>query len=81
MRKLSVITLATVTFLAVMPSAFAMGWLHHGGHDPNPPSSGGHSYGVPGPVAGVGIPALIMGGGYLWIVRRRKRAQSTKEEK
>jgi LPXTG-motif cell wall-anchored protein len=30
--------------------------------------------GAPGPLVGAGLPALLIGGGLYWIVRRRKRA-------
>jgi len=36
---------------------------------PRPPTS----VAAPGPVAGVGLPAIALVGGYLWLVRRKKR--------
>ena len=39
----------------------------------------GGSKGVaaPGPVAGVGLPAVALVGGYLWLVRRRQRDKNS----
>jgi LPXTG-motif cell wall-anchored protein len=43
-----------------------------------PPSSGGDKppssgvKGAPGPLVGAGLPALLIGGGIYWLVRRRK---------
>jgi LPXTG-motif cell wall-anchored protein len=36
-----------------------------------PPSSG--VKGAPGPLAGAGLPILLIGGGIYWLARRRKR--------
>ena len=33
------------------------------------------SLGAPGPVAGVGLPAVALVGGYLWFARRRQRGE------
>ncbi|MEQ1955523.1 hypothetical protein [Mesorhizobium sp. CN2-181] len=41
-----------------------------GGGSGNP-----RSVAVPGPVAGVGIPALVVVGGYVWLSRRKQRAK------
>jgi hypothetical protein len=43
------------------------------------PSPGtGTSRIVPGPVAGVGLPALAVVGGYIWFVRRKRQAKAKK---
>ncbi len=39
---------------------------------------GGTSYGVPGPLAGVGLPALAVFGGYVWL--RKRRAKESKDQ-
>ena len=31
--------------------------------------------GAPGPLAGAGLPVLLIGGGIYWLVRRRKKTQ------
>jgi len=36
-------------------------------------SHGTKSVAVPGPVAGAGLPAIALVGGYIWLVRRRRR--------
>lgn len=38
------------------------------------PSAPGQNKGAPGPLAGAGLPFLIVAGGYAWIKRRRNRA-------
>jgi LPXTG-motif cell wall-anchored protein len=35
--------------------------------------NGGNIRGAPGPIAGAGLPVLLIGGGIYWLVRRRKR--------
>ena len=43
----------------------------------SPGSSSGGFHGAPGPIAGAGLPALLVaGGGIYWLVRRRKRSAS-----
>jgi hypothetical protein len=32
----------------------------------------GNAKGAPGPIVGAGLPALLIGGGIYWLVRRRK---------
>jgi hypothetical protein len=44
------------------------GGHHHGGHH------GGK--GVPGPIAGAGLPFLLIAGGYALVRRRRNRAEA-----
>ena len=41
----------------------------HAGEHPNPNAFKG----APGPVLAAGLPALVVGGGIYWLVRRRKR--------
>jgi len=45
------------------------------GYGLEPPSQGGGgSYrGVPGPVAGAGLPIIAVGYGVYWLIRRRRR--------
>jgi len=56
-------TAATVVAVVVITGSVKGG--HH--------SNGQTSVAVPGPVAGVGLPAIALVGGYLWLVRRKKR--------
>ena len=42
----------------------------------SPPPSG--TRGAPGPVAGVGVPALVAVGGYMWFIRRKRRGKAKK---
>ena len=49
-------------------SSYALGgWIPDGG------GGGGGSHSAPGPVMGVGIPALVALGGYIWHQRRQHR--------
>jgi LPXTG-motif cell wall-anchored protein len=36
----------------------------------------GQIKGAPGPLAGAGLPVILIGGGIYWLVRRRKKANS-----
>jgi hypothetical protein len=49
--------------------------LAGGGNDQgqNQGGNGGNYRGAPGPVAGAGLPVLLIGGGIFWLVWRRKR--------
>lgn len=54
----------------------------HGGQGSDPWHGGqgsGSSFAVPGPTAGVGVSAVVLAGGYLWLARRR--AKSRKQPK
>ena len=39
---------------------------------------GSTGFGAPGPVAGVGLPALVVAGGYVWFVWRKRRGKAKK---
>ncbi len=56
---------STFLLLSVAPS-FALG-------DPLPNDGDGASRSAPGPVIGVGVPALVAVGGYIWYRRRQRR--------
>ena len=43
------------------------------GNQGNGNGNGGNVRGAPGPLAGAGLPVLLIGGGIYWIVRRRKK--------
>ena len=45
------------------------------GNQGNGNGNGGNVRGAPGPLAGAGLPVLLIGGGIYWIVRRRKKNQ------
>jgi hypothetical protein len=53
-------------------------WIYQG----NSQWADGGYHGAPGPIAGAGLPALLVGGGAYWVVRRssrkRKDGQSTR---
>ena len=46
------------------------------GNQGNGNGNGGNVHGAPGPLAGAGLPVLLVGGGIYWVVRRRQRAKS-----
>jgi hypothetical protein len=35
--------------------------------------NGGNVYGVPGPIAGAGLPVIAIGFGVYWLIKRRRR--------
>ena len=45
------------------------------GNQGNGNGNGGNVRGAPGPLAGAGLPVLLIGGGIYWLVRRRKKTQ------
>ena len=63
----AVLTLPMALLLALSVQALAQ----KGTIGDKPPSSG--VKGAPGPLAGAGLPVLLIGGGIYWLVRRRKR--------
>jgi hypothetical protein len=60
------IALASALLAAIAVPALAMGLV------PNDPK---HYRGVPGPIAGAGLPILAIGYGVYWLVRRRHNSQ------
>lgn len=47
-------------------------WVYQGGSASNWTDGGIH--GAPGPIPGAGLPALAVGAGVYWLVRRRRKA-------
>jgi hypothetical protein len=47
-------------------------WIYQGGDPSNWKDGGVH--GAPSPIAGAGLPVLLIGGGIYWIVRRKRYA-------
>jgi LPXTG-motif cell wall-anchored protein len=43
------------------------------GQNNNNQGGGGHVRGAPGPLAGAGLPVILIGGGIYWLIRRKKR--------
>jgi hypothetical protein len=71
MQKMKTFAWAGAVLLMATAPSFAMGWWVPGNGDGGgkPPQS--HS--APGPVLGLGLPALAIAGGYaLYMIRRRK---------
>jgi hypothetical protein len=48
-------------------------WVYQGGSPANWKDGGAH--GVPGPLAGAGLPFIAVGYGVYWLVSRRRNAQ------
>lgn len=76
MTRSNSLLLALPVLLAAIPAAMAaqppdrgdtpgLGWGQ----------GGSHSVGVPGPVAGVGLPILAAAGGLVWILARKRRTK------
>jgi LPXTG-motif cell wall-anchored protein len=58
--------------LALSVPALARGGNDQG-QDNNNQGGRGSARGAPGPLVGAGLPALLIGGGIYWLVRRKKR--------
>lgn len=54
--------------------------LGGGGYGGGGGGGGGTSYGVPGPLAGVGLPVLAVFGGYVWLKKRNRRGKEGKSQ-
>ena len=59
----------SVTVLGLTVLALAGNGNDQGQNNNN---QGGGVHGAPGPVAGAGLPVILIGGGIYWLVRRRK---------
>lgn len=69
MQKIKTFAWAGAVLLMATAPSFAMGWWFPGHGGGKPPQS--HS--APGPVVGIGLPALVIAGGYaLYMIRRKK---------
>jgi hypothetical protein len=65
---------ATAACLLGTSPAFAEGKSQGGGNHCQGNSCGGlHGIGAPGPIAGAGLPFLLLAGGYMLVRRYRKR--------
>jgi hypothetical protein len=51
-------------------------WVFRGGNTSNWADAGYHA--APGPIAGASLPVLAVGYGVYWLIRRRRKANSTR---
>jgi hypothetical protein len=79
LKQISLAALLVATTFTL--PAFAAGKSHGGGPPPwaggpggNP--NGGSNKGAPGPIAGAGLPFLLLAGGYVLVRRYRNRGQA-----
>jgi hypothetical protein len=71
---INVAALALVTLCSAVPALADKG----GGPDGyGPPGQLKKTVSAPGPIAGFGLPILAVGGAYIWIRRKQRRAQGT----
>jgi len=71
MKKLA---LSSALLVTLCVPALAMGWGGWGNNQGGNNQGGGGSYrGVPGPIAGAGLPIIAAGYGVYWLIRRRRR--------
>lgn len=68
--RITLLAAAAVCVVSATPS-FADGKSQGGGNDCQGNSCGGRA--APGPIAGAGLPILLVAGGYLMLRRYRKR--------
>ena len=78
MPKLTPLAVALTLVLAAVPAAMAAQPAERG----NTPSlgygkGGRPTVGVPGPVAGVGVPILAVAGGLAWVWAHKRRSDRT----
>lgn len=61
-------------FLTVVIGA-PVGYVAYQAHQSGSPTKGNGAgiHGVPGPIAGAGLPVLAVGFGFYWLVRRRRK--------
>jgi hypothetical protein len=72
--KMKRLILSSALLTALCVPALAMGWTGWGGNQGGNSQGGGGSYrGVPGPIAGAGLPIVAVGYGVYWLIRRRRR--------
>ena len=69
----TVLALPMALLLALIVPALAK---NDKGNQGNGNGNGGNVRGAPGPLAGAGLPVLLIGGGIYWIVRRQKQKKS-----
>jgi hypothetical protein len=60
--------------LALSVPASADNGNHFGNDNGNNGNHFGQIRGAPGPLAGAGLPVILVGAGIYWLVRRKKRA-------
>jgi hypothetical protein len=65
---MKMVSLASLLFVALCAPALACG----PGGGPGCGSGGGDYRGVPGPIAGAGLPVIAAGYGVYWLIRRRR---------
>jgi hypothetical protein len=72
MRSLhkALLVAASVCAITSVPVLADQGGIPNGGNSANAP---GHNKGAPGPIAGAGLPFLLLAGGYVLVRRYRNR--------
>jgi hypothetical protein len=64
-----------LTFAIGAPIGYVVYQAHQSGTPSNANGEGGHISGVPGPLAGAGLPFIAVRYGVYWLVRRRRNSQ------
>jgi hypothetical protein len=78
MKKLII---ASALLGALCVPALAGGGNDQGQNNNNQGNNGGGTHGVPGPLVGAGLPALAVGYGAYWLVRRYRRKSDVCKQK
>ena len=65
---------ATTGYVFYQANISSDNWIYEGGKPTNWKDGGVH--GAPGPIAGAGLPVLVVGYGVYWVVRRQRRKKA-----
>jgi hypothetical protein len=71
--RLAAVAVMALPLMFVPPSAMA---CNGNGNCDEAPGHNKDRFGAPGPIAGAGLPALMIGYGVYWLVRRVRRRKS-----